>query len=55
MPRPVRRVELLAADMAIDGGVATFGHYRRQLIKRECGSSRHNHLLDKRREQRKVR
>jgi hypothetical protein len=43
MPRPVRRVELLAADMAIDGG-ATFGHYRRQLIKRECGSSRHNHL-----------
>jgi hypothetical protein len=33
--------------MAIDGGAATFGDYRRQLIKRECGSSRHNHLLDK--------
>jgi hypothetical protein len=41
--------------MAIDGGTATFGDYRRKLIKGECGGSRHNHLLDKRREQRKVR
>jgi hypothetical protein len=46
---------MLAADMAINGGAATFGDYRRQLIESECGGSRHNHLLDKRREQSKVR